>query len=276
MRVDMAATRVALSAGIEQLKPVLVTLILVNLAIKEALAYNIKEKPKCDDNYQVVCQTIMKLPRGETLEEIPYCNCPACTHISWDSKDSKSMTWVHHEKSDWMVQYKFCKPLEEMRTCVEGDEIAIQLETDIQKWNPRLKLKRCECPVDPNTGERQPYRLKWWKKVGGKWVYSYSCTHRKCTPSERYCVKRYIDPADRTTEYNFQCTCAPEYYCPTDYEELDKALYSPKADGLKNEPQREADGRRFKRYCCRKKGSKIDVYQCDMDDMNLMHDLVHH
>ncbi|XP_064652493.1 uncharacterized protein LOC135503092 [Lineus longissimus] len=154
-----------------------------------------------------VCQTLMRLVTGEVMDEQPYCECTECS-TTWDQYDKRSLTWTHHERRDWTVQYRFCGDITPTRDC-KNNETAFHLETDVKGWNPRVKNGRCRCP-------HSTYHLLGWRKVGSVWRYTYRCDKEICGKHDP-CVKHYVNKNGKTTGYKFLCSCEMGYHCPTSH-----------------------------------------------------------
>ncbi|ELU02186.1 hypothetical protein CAPTEDRAFT_218812 [Capitella teleta] len=169
----------------------------------------------CKSDYEV-CNAVLQVgsnliednPKGER----PYCECSdtnACPK-RWSNRTGQTLTWFHHERRDWLVQYQFCSDvIERGPQCTMTTEVVITVKTEQSLWRPELKHIHCHCPD-------HIYYLQSWRlnSTGQEWYYSYNCYRRNCKLKEP-CVKHYLDRGgSRTMGYHFLCSCPHGQHCP--------------------------------------------------------------
>jgi len=169
-----------------------------------------------------VCASLMKVGDHVQHEDGEYCTCEGCDNAMWDENDERTFTWYHHEKKHWLVQYRFCEAIRSKQCRAGGSEVAAVIRTDFGTWRPRIKKLYCRCP------DRKHYLQGWSASEDKYWDYHYICQRTECAnidpkdSSPVACVKRYMDATgNKITGYQFQCTCAEGFSCPTTFENDD-------------------------------------------------------
>ncbi|XP_060085066.1 uncharacterized protein LOC132564426 [Ylistrum balloti] len=164
---------------------------------------------KCRSNRHV-CSTILRYPGNQTFSDGVHCLCPGCTE-EWGENDNQSFTWVHYERHEQLVQYRFCIPVMPERTC-DKDDLAVVMETETSNWRVYMAMARCKCP-------NNVFQLSNWWKRNKVWMYEYGCQKKSCEKNNSLCSKIYIDKVhDSALGYEFQCACPTGYNCPSDRE----------------------------------------------------------
>jgi len=157
-----------------------------------------------------VCASLMKTNDVTKVDESEYCVCDECKDKKWSESDGRGLTWYHYERSDWLVQYRFCAPIIPKQECREPSEVAAVIQTDSEGWNLRIKKLFCSCP-------KHRYYLQGWNLATDKkvstWDYHYICDRPMCD-TKKPCSKKYLKD-NTTVGYKFPCTCQEGFSCDT-------------------------------------------------------------
>ncbi|KAK2152954.1 hypothetical protein LSH36_313g00009 [Paralvinella palmiformis] len=171
-------------------------------------------RPICLAPDSDVSRTVLKVGSGPLIDDGVICRCvDEANTLQWNEARDRALTWYHHERTDWLVQYQFCTTKSRKRPCLLEDDVAVVVRSPKDSWDPKLDYWRCSC-------QNEIYHMDSWmihddsKQDKQFWEYRYTCDKLTCDTGEP-CVRHYMDrAASHTVGFRFLCTCPEGHYCP--------------------------------------------------------------
>ncbi|KAK2160179.1 hypothetical protein LSH36_138g01048 [Paralvinella palmiformis] len=165
-----------------------------------------------------VSRIVLRVSSGVLIDDGLICRCDDdADRLHWDEDNKMALTWYHHERTDWLIQYQFCTTKSRKRKCLLEDDVAVVIKSPKDSWNPTLQQWICSCL----NGR---YHMDSWilrdNIRPGKqfWEYHYTCDKRPCDVGQP-CVRHYLNrAASQTIGFKFLCTCPEGRLCQSSSE----------------------------------------------------------